>query len=280
MHIPLVAQYAAHLLPFFQSPPPPSGPTTLGFRPIHAHAQSKTSSGKSTPQLLLHDASQSPSEYQASASGDGSDLHIRTRPITIRRPRSRPPHMTSWAQSYFATQPGIVLPYSSSPHHTQAWVAPDYADIDGEWDDVEIPGPDVTDRQTLIALAKMASDAYILPGTDEWWPVNGWNDTVPFGWEADADGLRGHIFADPKNETVIIAIKGTSAGVLGSGGPTAKNDKYNVSSGCTLGVYQSLPFRTTCSSRAAARGLTSPGVPSATAMLAATTASRPVWRRL
>lgn len=159
-------------------------------------------------------------------------------------------------------------------------MSPDYADIDGEWDDVEIPGPDVTDRQTLIALAKMASDAYILPGTDEWWPVNGWNDTVPFGWEADADGLRGHIFADPKNETVIIAIKGTSAGVLGSGGPTAKNDKYNVSSGCTLGVYQSLPFRTTCSSRAAARGLTSPGVPSATAMLAATTASRPVWRRL
>jgi lipase ATG15 len=35
-------------------------------------------------------------------------------------------------------------------------------------------------------------------------------------------------FADEKNETVIIAIKGTSAGVLGVGGPTAKNDKYNV----------------------------------------------------
>jgi putative lipase involved disintegration of autophagic bodies len=36
-------------------------------------------------------------------------------------------------------------------------------------------------------------------------------------------------FADDTNSTVVIGIKGTSAGVLGVGGPTAKNDKYNVS---------------------------------------------------
>lgn len=36
-------------------------------------------------------------------------------------------------------------------------------------------------------------------------------------------------FADKTNSTVVIALKGTSAGVLGSGGPTAKNDKFNVS---------------------------------------------------
>lgn len=141
--------------------------------------------------------------------------------------------MTSWARAYFDanrhTLPGISLPHASAVNRTHTWVAPDYDDIEGDWDDVEIPGPDITDRQTLLALAKMASDAYILPGTDEWWPVLGYNDSTPFGWEEDADGLRGHIFADPKNETVIIAIKGTSAGVLGSGGPTAKNDKFNVS---------------------------------------------------
>lgn len=37
------------------------------------------------------------------------------------------------------------------------------------------------------------------------------------------DRLRGHIFTNDDNSTVIIAIKGTSAGLLGRGGPTAKN---------------------------------------------------------
>lgn len=36
-------------------------------------------------------------------------------------------------------------------------------------------------------------------------------------------------FADETNSTVVISIKGTSAGVLGSGGPTSRNDKFNVS---------------------------------------------------
>jgi lipase ATG15 len=131
--------------------------------------------------------------------------------------------MTSWALA--RRKSDILIPWSD----TKAWQAPDLMDVDGEWDDVEVPGPDVTDRQTILTLAKMASDAYILPGGDDWYPVGKYNASIPVGWEDDADGLRGHVFADAKNETVIIAIKGTSAGVLGSGGPTAKNDKYNVS---------------------------------------------------
>ena len=47
-----------------------------------------------------------------------------------------------------------------------------------------------------------------------------------FGWEED--GLRGHVFATPDNSTIVIAIKGTSAGLLGNGGPTGVNDKVNV----------------------------------------------------
>lgn len=238
MHIPLIAQLSAHLLSFFHSPPTAADTSsTLSFRPIHAHAHSKAGYHRYGPALLLNDVSSQSSEYRASGIIEDAEfandlLRIRTRPITIRRPRHPPPHMTSWARSYFAHQhnlPGIAIPHTSSVNRTHTWVAPDYDDIEGDWDDVEIPGPDITDRQTLLALAKMASNAYILPGTDEWWPVKGYNDSVPFGWEEDADGLRGHIFADPKNETVIIAIKGTSAGVLGSGGPTAKNDKFNVS---------------------------------------------------
>ncbi|KLT41472.1 alpha/beta-hydrolase [Cutaneotrichosporon oleaginosum] len=87
--------------------------------------------------------------------------------------------------------------------------------------------PDITDRQTLLTLAKMASNAYSQHDDYGWYPINGSNNGTEFGWEPDADGLRGHVFADETNSTVVIAIKGTSAGVLGSGGPTSKNDKFN-----------------------------------------------------
>jgi lipase ATG15 len=43
-------------------------------------------------------------------------------------------------------------------------------------------------------MAKMASNAYTTPDVDgEWWPLGDWNSTTPFGWEKDADGLRGHV---------------------------------------------------------------------------------------
>lgn len=51
--------------------------------------------------------------------------------------------------------------------------------------------------------------------------------TYPFGWEPDADGFRGQVFATPDNSTVIVSVKGTSAGLLGGGGPTVKKDKLN-----------------------------------------------------
>lgn len=50
----------------------------------------------------------------------------------------------------------------------------------------------------------------------------------PFGWEPDADGFRGHVFVSEDNSTVVISIKGTSAGwIVGGGGPTIKKDKLN-----------------------------------------------------
>jgi lipase ATG15 len=51
--------------------------------------------------------------------------------------------------------------------------------------------------------------------------------SYPFGWESDDDGFRGHVFATADNSTVIVSIKGTSAGVFGGGGPTAKKDRLN-----------------------------------------------------
>lgn len=58
--------------------------------------------------------------------------------------------------------------------------------------------------------------------------VNADQQTYPFGWEPDADGFRGHIFATEDNSTVVVSIKGTSAGwIVGGGGPTSRKDKLN-----------------------------------------------------
>lgn len=52
--------------------------------------------------------------------------------------------------------------------------------------------------------------------------------SFPFGWEPDADGFRGHIFVSEDNSSVVLSIKGTSAGwMVGGGGPTVKKDKLN-----------------------------------------------------
>ncbi|OSD02145.1 alpha/beta-hydrolase [Trametes coccinea BRFM310] len=97
------------------------------------------------------------------------------------------------------------------------------------WNEVDIDGPDVQDRETLLLLAKMANNAYTEPGQKDWYGIGpGWNISYPFGWEPDADGFRGHIFATPDNSTIIIAVKGTSLmWPVGGGGPTQRKDKLN-----------------------------------------------------
>ena len=71
-------------------------------------------------------------------------------------------------------------------------------------------GPDVSDRATVINLAKMTSDAYVLdPSEPDWLNTSlKFNYSSSFGW--DADGLRGHVFADTWNKTIIVAFKGTT----------------------------------------------------------------------
>jgi lipase ATG15 len=95
-----------------------------------------------------------------------------------------------------------------------------------DWTVDEITGPNVTDKASVITFARMAANAYILePNTGNWEDVKGgFNYTQDFGWQAD--GLRGHIFADTKNETVVIGLKGTSPALF-DGTETTTNDKIN-----------------------------------------------------
>jgi len=97
------------------------------------------------------------------------------------------------------------------------------------WEEVEVEGPNIQDRETLLMLAKMTNNAYSEPTDQEWYDLGPeWNNSYPFGWEPDADGFRGYVFATPDNSTVVISVKGTSAGwLVGGGGPTSRKDKLN-----------------------------------------------------
>lgn len=98
------------------------------------------------------------------------------------------------------------------------------------WEEVEADVPDVRDVETLATLAKMSSNAYSTPKDDGWYDLHtndtsrpSYNLSSSFGWAED--GIRGHVFSSgPGNESIVVAIKGTSAFV---GGGTGRNDKYN-----------------------------------------------------
>ena len=94
------------------------------------------------------------------------------------------------------------------------------------WTTDEVPAPDITDKGTVLSLAYMAADAYVENEDDiQWEDVGqGFTRNDDFGWEGD--GLRGHIFADENNSTVVIGLKGTSTAVFDGEGTTT-NDKVN-----------------------------------------------------
>ncbi|KAF7510554.1 hypothetical protein GJ744_006400 [Endocarpon pusillum] len=77
-----------------------------------------------------------------------------------------------------------------------------------------------------VSLARAAADAYVETRDDlEWEDVgNGLNLSQSFGWQAD--GLRGHIFTDKDNATILVGLKGTSPAVFDGEGTTTK-DKVN-----------------------------------------------------
>lgn len=98
-----------------------------------------------------------------------------------------------------------------------------------DWEDWEVPTPDVSKRSTLHQLAKMAFNAYAPDNStaSEWYDLSEWRSD-PHGWGPNDDAMRGHVFVADDNSTVVISIKGTSAGwLVGGGGPTVSKDKKN-----------------------------------------------------
>ncbi|KAF9539708.1 alpha/beta-hydrolase [Agrocybe pediades] len=99
-----------------------------------------------------------------------------------------------------------------------------------KWQDWDIVAPDITKRSTLLMMGKMAFNTYAADNktAGEWYDLSGEWKSDPFGWLPEDDGMRGHIFVSEDNSTVVIGIKGTSAGwLVGGGGPTVGRDKKN-----------------------------------------------------
>ncbi|KZO99574.1 alpha/beta-hydrolase [Calocera viscosa TUFC12733] len=199
MRLPSLPAVISSLLPFtpsqqpLTSSPPTSVELSFGLQHVHATAFHSPSDG---PMTLFHNASL-PSALSAP--------RLRAVPKRIFRPRSQ--------ATYHAARRRSRL-YGQS--------------MDVPWDEDIVLAPDVSDRETLLELAKMTSNAYSTPFDKEWYDLGErWNKSEPFGWEPDADGFRGHIFVsndDPP--TVVLSIKGTSLGIWDSG-PTGKKDKLN-----------------------------------------------------
>ena len=145
---------------------------------------------------------------------DGTHIAAQAKPTTVSRPRS--------LEALHGARLKSLIHAQSEPV---------------EWDAVETLGPDIEDRHTLVQLARMAGDAYSLPGSSNWYDVDDvWNtvrvspqpshtaqrfQSFPLGWQG-SDGFRGHVFLSSDNSTVVLAIKGTTLQ-----GPTSKQDKFN-----------------------------------------------------
>ncbi|KAF2184765.1 alpha/beta-hydrolase, partial [Zopfia rhizophila CBS 207.26] len=98
--------------------------------------------------------------------------------------------------------------------------------LSSRWILEDMLGPDVTDKETVINFAYMSEDAYKPdPSDPEWLDIDlPYNNSLPFGW--DDNGIRGHVFSDATNSTIVLSLKGTTVAVY-EGNGTSGNDKDN-----------------------------------------------------
>lgn len=110
------------------------------------------------------------------------------------------------------------------------------------WVEKEMMLPNISDRGVVLTLASMTANCYTeIPHTGDWIDVDdGYNSSTPFGWEHS--GLRGHVFTNNDNSSVVIAFKGTSV-VSDTAGRDKRNDNLLFSCCCARVSYL---WRTVC----------------------------------
>lgn len=121
------------------------------------------------------------------------------------------------------------------------------------WTIDDVPAPNITDKETVLNLANIAANAYIkVPLEGDWSDVGaGFNVSNDFGWEGD--GLRGHIYGDKDNNTIIIGLKGTTPAVFDGAGSTSKDkENDNLFFSCCCGQGGRYLWRRVCDCSTAA----------------------------
>lgn len=86
--------------------------------------------------------------------------------------------------------------------------------LDSAWITENTPGPNITDPATVLALAYMTYDAYYFnESSPDWEDIGGgYNRSLDVGWQST--GLRGHVFTNDDDSSVVLALKGTTPGML------------------------------------------------------------------
>ncbi|GAA5821306.1 hypothetical protein JCM11251_004561 [Rhodosporidiobolus azoricus] len=203
-------------------PDPPSSPDYKEHTFTLRHAVHLSTTHRHLPPSRI-DYSPTDLSSLASLSPYSSTQSLRSRRIRAQRPNSQHAFQAARRSSFFtplrALQEGRPMSREEREDQRLARTL--------DWEDIEIDAPDTKNVTTLAALGKMTSNAYTTPDGGNWYDLGdeGWNVTDSFGWKEH--GLRGHVFADPKNETVVVSLKGTSAFIVGGGTETSKNDKFN-----------------------------------------------------
>ncbi len=111
-------------------------------------------------------------------------IHLRTRNVTILR--SRPRHNST---IHPFTHPTEYLAQRRSRRKEAKFQAAQGIPVtkyeledDWIWEEEEVVAPDTRDRETLLTLAKMTSNAYTLPESSDWYPLERWNDVSRRDW--------------------------------------------------------------------------------------------------
>jgi lipase ATG15 len=117
------------------------------------------------------------------------------------------------------------------------------------WSMDEVDGPDVSHVETILTFAQMAANAYVpVPNEGDWKDVNGgYNRTDDYGFGWDGNGLRGYLYADETNSTIVIGVKGTTLAIWDGDGTTT-NDKENdnLFFSCCCGQQGNYLYRQVC----------------------------------
>ncbi len=122
-------------------------------------------------------------------------------------------------------RPSIVEPLvATAQEDGNFWPRSDTA----AWTVDRLSSPNVTDKETILTLARMSANAYEPQlGKGNWKDVGGgFNESADFGWEKD--GIRGYIFANKDASIVTISFKGGAPQYGWFGGETSSNDRDNV----------------------------------------------------